>query len=295
MRRLPLLLNKLGNKTSPTVLNVGGKIWPTLNRGMPGDLLAGVTVRVADLLPGPEVDYICDVHELSSIGATFDLIVSSFMLEHVEHPDRAVAEMAKCLNPGGLLYIVTNCTFPLHWFPSDYYRFSDQAMVSLCRKVGLTVGQVSMFDAVRVMPLSSNSCLQDTVDSWACVDVVACKGKYAMDIGVGLDGVLYQHPVFFGHMISAMSAAGHRFHCISSHAKDEWETDSIRLKSLGIDPDLISTELMNTTRHGSLQLKASMADRLDVVFDDDGRVQTHTSTPVICPPVDGAYKYQRFI
>ena len=45
--------------------------------------------------------------------------------------------MAQMLQSGGVLYIQTHQTFPLHGYPHDYYRFSEQALRSLCRDSGL--------------------------------------------------------------------------------------------------------------------------------------------------------------
>jgi len=104
-----------------------------------------------------------------------------------------------------------------------------------------------------------------------------------MKIGLDLDGTVYAHPEFFAAMISAMSAAGHQFYCISSHARHEWEEDCKRLQSLGIDPSLISPEMMYPERHGHVHKKGLQANQLDAIFDDDFRVQLHTKTIQFAP------------
>jgi hypothetical protein len=294
MSRFDLWKHKMEAIGKPSILEVGGKSWDSKfsdNRG----LVKNSEWFITDLFDGDHVDYVCDANDLSSIDRKFDGVISTFMLEHVEYPQRVVDQMASCLKPGGLLYVSTNCAFPLHWYPSDFYRFSDQAIYSLLRTAGLSVAHVGFYDPVKIVPLTSPSALQESVDSWACVDGIASKGKYTMDIGLDLDGVLYSHPVFFGAFIDAMSAQGHRFHCTSSHARSEWLEDCVRLKSLGINSDLISPEMLYEQRHGELHLKGKQADKLDLVFDDDGRVQAHTKTPVFCPPVHGKYSFQQFI
>lgn len=104
-----------------------------------------------------------------------------------------------------------------------------------------------------------------------------------MKIGLDLDGTVYAHPEFFAAMIEAMTAAGHQFFCTSSHARSEWPDDCIRLRCAGINPDLISPELMYSERHGHVHLKGKQADKLDAIFDDDFRIQPHTNTIQFCP------------
>ena len=104
-----------------------------------------------------------------------------------------------------------------------------------------------------------------------------------MKIGLDLDGTVYAHPLFFAAMIESMSEAGHTFYCISSHGRDEWPEDCKRLLAHGINPDRISPEMMYDNRHGSVQKKGGQANRLDVIFDDDFRVQLFTATVQFAP------------
>jgi SAM-dependent methyltransferase len=40
-------------------------------------------------------------------GAVFDILIAKHVVEHLRHPDQAVAEMSRVLKPGGLLLLVT--------------------------------------------------------------------------------------------------------------------------------------------------------------------------------------------
>jgi len=104
-----------------------------------------------------------------------------------------------------------------------------------------------------------------------------------MRIGLDLDGTVYAHPQFFAAMVSAMAAAGHQFFCISSHGRHEWDEDRKRLRELGIDPDLISPDMMYPARHGDIAKKSAQANQLDAIFDDDFRVQLGTNTIQFSP------------
>jgi hypothetical protein len=53
--------------------------------------------------------------------------------------------------------------------------------------------------------------------------------------------------------------------------------------------------MMYAERHGHVHLKGKQADQLDLVFDDDARVQGFTRTPVFCPgnTRDRKYNYAK--
>ena len=93
-----------------------------------------------DMQKGKGVDIVADV--LTYDGFTegqFNTIISTETLEHVTEPWRAVERCAEWLAPGGLLIIAVPFEWPLHDFPSDYYRFTHHGLRFLAERVGLTV------------------------------------------------------------------------------------------------------------------------------------------------------------
>ncbi|UCG25320.1 MAG: methyltransferase domain-containing protein [Chloroflexota bacterium] len=86
-----------------------------------------------DIEPGVDVDIVADVHRLSSVVGVeqFDVVVSCSSFEHFKYPHRAAHEVMKVLKVGGLLFIQTHQTFPLHAYPYDYFRFSREALAGL--------------------------------------------------------------------------------------------------------------------------------------------------------------------
>lgn len=82
-----------------------------------------------DMRPGPRVDQICDASALvSTFGAdSFEVVLSTEMLEHAEDWRAAVSNMKRVVSPGGLLLITTRSPgFPQHDYPGDYWRFTRQ-------------------------------------------------------------------------------------------------------------------------------------------------------------------------
>ncbi len=86
-----------------------------------------------DMRPGTGVDRIEDVHRLSFQDGEVGTVLSADTLEHVENPFQALAEMHRVLRPGGLLLITSVMDFPIHDYPSDYWRFTPEAFRLLMR------------------------------------------------------------------------------------------------------------------------------------------------------------------
>src|ERR1041384_7793029 len=83
-----------------------------------------------DIAEGVDVDIIADIHRLSSTTGEeqFDVIISCSSFEHFKYPHLAAHEIMKALKIGGLLFIQTHQTYPVHGAPHDYFRFSREAL-----------------------------------------------------------------------------------------------------------------------------------------------------------------------
>jgi SAM-dependent methyltransferase len=74
---------------------------PRLRACGPADYVRG------DLFPAREGIAKVDAEAMPFEDGRFDLIVANHLLEHVRHPERALAEFERCLAPGGLLIAQT--------------------------------------------------------------------------------------------------------------------------------------------------------------------------------------------
>ena len=86
-----------------------------------------------DIEAGPDVDVVADLHRLSDVVGSerFDVIISASTFEHLKYPTLAAHELMKALKVGGQIYVQTHQSFPLHGYPNDYFRFSQDALASL--------------------------------------------------------------------------------------------------------------------------------------------------------------------
>lgn len=85
---------------------------------------------MTDFQDGLDVDIVCDVHKLSSKFKDIDVIITCSGYEHFKYPQLASLEILKSLKKGGLIYLQSHQTFPLHGYPCDYFRFSLDAYKS---------------------------------------------------------------------------------------------------------------------------------------------------------------------
>src|SRR5437868_5557765 len=81
-----------------------------------------------DLLPYPGVDVAADVEHLPFPDAAVAAIECDAVLEHVENPERAVAEFSRVLRPGGFMHVVVPFCHPFHAYPSDYRRWTTEGL-----------------------------------------------------------------------------------------------------------------------------------------------------------------------
>lgn len=62
---------------------------------------------------------------------SIDCIKCTELLEHVEYPERVIAEISRVLKPGGTLLLSTPFIFGIHSDPFDFQRFTDQKLARM--------------------------------------------------------------------------------------------------------------------------------------------------------------------
>jgi len=93
-------------------------------RGLfPGKRYLGVDAR-----PGPGVDRVENVEALSLPDASVGTVLAMSTFEHVRHFWRGFEEIRRVLRPGGALLVSCPFYFHRHSFPSDYWRFTPEAL-----------------------------------------------------------------------------------------------------------------------------------------------------------------------
>lgn len=86
-----------------------------------------------DMRAGPGVDRVEDVMDMTFPDDSFATIVLAETLEHVEDPQRAVDEVRRVCRPDGFVIATSLMDFPIHGYPSDYWRYTPEAFRRLVR------------------------------------------------------------------------------------------------------------------------------------------------------------------
>lgn len=85
----------------------------------------------ADMTPGPCVDVVCDLEAMPFKNEEFDGIVNIAVLEHCRRPWKVVDEFNRVLKPNGKIICTVPFLQPIHYVPTDYYRFTPDGLSSL--------------------------------------------------------------------------------------------------------------------------------------------------------------------
>ncbi len=84
-----------------------------------------------DIRKGLGVDSVDDAEALSFADGAVGTMLLLEILEHLPHPEKAVAEAHRVLRDEGLLMLSVPFNCYLHGFPSDYWRFTASGVHTL--------------------------------------------------------------------------------------------------------------------------------------------------------------------
>ena len=96
-------------------------------------------VVALDATPGDGVGVLGFADRLPFAAETFDTVLATEVLEHVENVERAAAELFRVLRPGGHALITVPYLYPTHEAPYDFRRFTHFGLADLLRRNGFEV------------------------------------------------------------------------------------------------------------------------------------------------------------
>ncbi|HLY33902.1 MAG TPA: methyltransferase domain-containing protein, partial [Jatrophihabitantaceae bacterium] len=104
--------------------------------------LAKRTIAV-DAAPLPGLDAVSFAAPLPFRDASFDSILCTSVLEHVDNAEYAVSEIARVLKPGGRLLVTVPFLYPEHEAPYDFWRTTHHGLRSVLERHGLVVEDIA--------------------------------------------------------------------------------------------------------------------------------------------------------
>ena len=88
------------------------------------------------------LDCISSLHALCFRDESFDAVLCTQVLEHLEWPRESVAEFFRVLKPGGKLFITVPMAQEEHQIPYDFFRYTSFGLRSMCERAGLKVSHI---------------------------------------------------------------------------------------------------------------------------------------------------------
>ena len=96
------------------------------------------------------LDYVGALHEMPIEDETFDAVLCTQVLEHLEWPRESVKEMYRVLKPGGKLYMTVPMAQNEHQTPYDFFRYTSYGLDSICKHAGFLEIETTPFGGVWV-------------------------------------------------------------------------------------------------------------------------------------------------
>jgi len=128
--------NQISGLNKYTALEIGTRRWGSNSTHHKVWFPKAKKIIMTDFIDGEDVDVVADAHQLSKTfgEGAIDVIVAASVFEHLKKPWIVAEEILKTLKPGGLFFVQTHHTFPVHGYPNDYFRYTTAGLETLFEK-----------------------------------------------------------------------------------------------------------------------------------------------------------------
>lgn len=93
-----------------------------------------------------QIDIFCDAYNIPLGNKTFDCILCTEVLEHLEEPSQAIDEAYRVLKKGGYALYTVPFSWPVHEAPRDFFRYTAFGLQYLFEKSGFEVVEIRALD-----------------------------------------------------------------------------------------------------------------------------------------------------
>ena len=131
-------------------------------------------------------DFLWDGSIMPFEDASFDVVISTEVLEHVPDPDSYLLEVKRVLKPGGVFFFTVPFLMSLHEVPNDYYRYTPFALEMIFKRVG--------FVTITIKPMGGyNAAMAQMLGLWVNMYLWGRKKKMMRIIAKPIIKYLYQN------------------------------------------------------------------------------------------------------
>ena len=117
-----------------------------------------------------KADFFWDGVVMPFENESFDVVLSTEVLEHVPDPYIYMAEVRRVLKPGGVFFFTVPFMMSLHEVPHDYYRYTPFALELIFKKAG--------FEFIKIKPMGGyNAALGQMIGLWVNMYLWGMKKK----------------------------------------------------------------------------------------------------------------------
>lgn len=116
---------------------------------------------------------------------SFDVVISTEVLEHVPNPDSYLREVKRVLKPGGMFFFTVPFLMSLHEVPNDYYRYTPYALEMIFKRNG--------FSTITIKPMGGyNAAMAQMLGLWVNMYLWGKKKKIMRVIAKPIINFLYK-------------------------------------------------------------------------------------------------------
>lgn len=83
--------------------------------------------------------FLCSLESIPKSENSYDVVINTQVLEHIEHPAKSINEFYRILKPGGKLFLTTNQMFPVHHAPYNFFFFTNFGLQSMFKEAGFEI------------------------------------------------------------------------------------------------------------------------------------------------------------